>query len=124
MNIAITFSPMLGQIFDHDFPLTLLESLVKFFSASFAFLFLAGCIGGLIFLIHFLFTLPMRRAERARLFLDLLESALQRGQSLEAMILSIAQSRDRTLGVSRRTVSRLWLKTCGCAASTVLIASS
>ena len=99
MNIAITFSPMLGQIFDHDFPLTFLEALVKFFSASFAFLFLAGCIGGLIFLIHFLFTLPMRRAERARLFLDLLESALKRGQSLEAMILSIAQSRDRTLGV-------------------------
>jgi type II secretory pathway component PulF len=99
MNIAITFSPMLGQIFDRDFPLTFLEALVKFFSASFAFLFLAGSIGGLIFLIHFLFTLPMRRAERARLFLDLLESALQRGQSVEAMILSIAQSRDRTLGL-------------------------
>ena len=41
----------------------------------------------------------MRRAERARLFLDLLEGALKRGQSVEAMILSIAQSRDRTLGV-------------------------
>jgi type II secretory pathway component PulF len=52
-----------------------------------------------IFLLHFLFTLPMRRAERARLFLDLLESALKRGQSVEAMILSIAQSRDQTLGV-------------------------
>jgi len=53
----------------------------------------------LIFLIHFLFTLPMRRAERARLFLDLLEGALDRGQSVEAMILSLAQSRDRTVGV-------------------------
>jgi len=98
MNIEITFSPMLGQIFG-DFPPAFLDALVKFFSASFAFLLLAGSIGGLIFLIHFFLTLPMRRAERARLFLDLLESALNRGQSVEEMILSIAQSRDRTLGV-------------------------
>jgi type IV pilus assembly protein PilC len=98
MNIEITFSPMLGQIFG-DFPPAFLDALAKFFSASFAFLLLAGSIGGLIFLIHFFLTLPMRRAERARLFLDLLESALNRGQSVEEMILSIAQSRDRTLGV-------------------------
>jgi type II secretory pathway component PulF len=52
-----------------------------------------------IFLIHFLFTLPMRRAERARLFLDLLESALDRGHSVEEMILSLAQSRDQTVGI-------------------------
>ena len=54
---------------------------------------------GLISIIHFLFTLPLRRAECARLFLDLIEDALKRGQSVEEMILSIAQSRDRTLGV-------------------------
>ena len=89
---------MFGQIFD-DFPLAFLETLVKIFSASLAFLFLAGLVGGIIFLIHFFLTLPMRRMERARLFLDLLESALKRGQSVEEMILSIAQSRDRTLGV-------------------------
>ena len=29
-------------------------------------------IGGIPFLIHFLLTLPMRRAERARLFLELI----------------------------------------------------
>jgi len=52
-----------------------------------------------IFSIHFFFTLPMRRAERARLFLDLVEGAIERGQSIEEMILSIAQSRDRTVGV-------------------------
>jgi len=74
-------------------------ALAKFLAASISCLLLVGVIGGLIFLIHFLFTLPMRRMERARLFLDLLESALQRGQSVEAMILSIAQSRDQTLGV-------------------------
>lgn len=61
-------------------------------------LFLGGIIGS-IFLIHFLFTLPMRRAERARLFLELLEGALNRGQSVEEMILSLAQSRDRTVGI-------------------------
>jgi len=101
MNIAITFSPMLA---DAPIPpllvlLLLLVALAKFLAASISCLLLVGVIGGLIFLIHFLFTLPMRRAERARLFLDLLESALQRGQSVEAMILSIAQSRDQTLGV-------------------------
>ncbi len=54
---------------------------------------------GLITLVHFLFSLPLRRTERARLFLDLLEGALKRGQSVEEMILSVAQSRDRSLGV-------------------------
>ena len=54
---------------------------------------------GTFFLIHFLFSLPMRRAERARLFLDLLENALNRGQPVEEMILSLAQSHDRTVGV-------------------------
>ncbi len=58
-----------------------------------------GVIFGTVFLIHFFLTLPMRRAERARLFLDLLEGALNRGQSVEEMILSVAQSRDRTVGV-------------------------
>jgi type II secretory pathway component PulF len=77
----------------------LLAALAKFLAASISCLLLAGVVGGVIFLLHFLFTLPMRRAERARLFLDLLESALKRGQSVEAMILSIAQSRDQTLGV-------------------------
>ena len=101
MNIGITFSPMLA---DAPIPpllvlLLLLVALAKFLAASISCLLLGGVIGGVIFLIHFLFTLPMRRMERARLFLDLLESALKRGQSLEAMILSIAQIRDQTLGV-------------------------
>jgi len=51
------------------------------------------------FVIHFLFSLPMRRAERARLFLDLVEDALKRGQSIEQMVLSLAGQRDRTLGM-------------------------
>jgi len=56
---------------------------------------IVGCIG----LIHFFFTLPMRRMERARLFLDLLEDTLKGGQSVEEMILSIAQSRVQMVGV-------------------------
>jgi type II secretory pathway component PulF len=54
---------------------------------------------GLLYLVHFLFSLPLRRAERARMFLDLLEAALKRGQAAEAMVLSVAQSRDRTVGM-------------------------
>jgi hypothetical protein len=57
----------------------------------------------------------MRRAERARLFLDLLEGALQRGQSVEAMILSIAQSRDRTVGVRFHMLAATSKAVCGLA---------
>jgi len=52
-----------------------------------------------VFLVHFLFTAPMRRAERARLFLDLVDDAIKRGQSIEEMILSLVRNRDRTLGM-------------------------
>ena len=58
-----------------------------------------GGILGFTYAIHFLFSLPMRRAERARLFLDLVEDALKRGQSIEGMILSLAGNRERTVGV-------------------------
>jgi type II secretory pathway component PulF len=73
--------------------------LLKLLAATVSLLFLFGIPFGLIFLIHFLFSLPMRRAERARLFLDLVEGALERGQSKEEMILSVAQSHDQTVGV-------------------------
>ena len=99
MNVKIIPFPMFGQIFSDDLPLTFLAALVKFFSASVSFLLLAGLVGGAVYLIHFFFTLPMRRAERARLFLELLEGALKRGQSIEALILSVAGSRDLSVGV-------------------------
>jgi type II secretory pathway component PulF len=50
-------------------------------------------------LIHFLFSLPMRRRDRARFFLDLIETALNSGQSVEQAIVSAAESRDRVMGV-------------------------
>src|SRR3982751_5638783 len=54
---------------------------------------------GLCYLIYFLLTLPMRRAERARYFLDLLEFGLNRGQSPEAALIAASRSRDRAPGV-------------------------
>jgi type II secretory pathway component PulF len=102
MDSAITFSPVVGQIFGFDysdFCLSFFTALLRLImSASLLSVWLGGAFGSL-YLIHYLFSLPMRRAERARLFLDLLEGSLNRGQSVEEMILSIAQSRDRTVGV-------------------------
>jgi type II secretory pathway component PulF len=54
---------------------------------------------GFSLLLHFLLSMPMRRRDRARFFLDLLETALDRGQSVEHAILSAAESRDRVMGV-------------------------
>ena len=50
-------------------------------------------------LLHFLLSLPMQRRDRARFFLDLLETAIERGQPIEQAILSAAESRDRVMGV-------------------------
>jgi len=48
---------------------------------------------------NFFVSLPLRRQERARFFLDLLETALQRGGSMEETLISISESRDRAPGV-------------------------
>lgn len=44
-------------------------------------------------------SLPARRNERARLFLDLLETAVQTGQSPERAIVAISETRDRSVSV-------------------------
>ena len=99
ISSEMIFQPLLGQIFDPDFWLSSLVALFRLILAMLLLVVWIGSIFGSIVLIHFFLTLPMRRTERARLFLDLLEGALKRGQSVEEMVLSIAQSRDRTLGV-------------------------
>jgi type II secretory pathway component PulF len=48
--------------------------------------------------LYFLLSLPMRRQERARLFLDLLDHALANGRPLEEAIQSVGRCRDRALG--------------------------
>lgn len=53
---------------------------------------------GFVYAIDFLLTLPMRRAERARLFLDLLEIGFGKGQTPEETIESAAASHDLSTG--------------------------
>ena len=55
-------------------------------------------IGTILYGIYYLLTLPMRRNERARLFVDLLELGLKSGQSPERAIINAAGSRDYSLG--------------------------
>jgi type II secretory pathway component PulF len=68
-----------------------------------------GVSGGFLFLAHFLLTLPMRRAERARLFLDLIESAIKQGRPVEETLISVSQSRDMSMGV-RFHLLAAWLE--------------
>jgi type II secretory pathway component PulF len=56
-------------------------------------------LGGGLALMHFLLSQPMRRAERARSILDLIETALRRGEPVEQTLISIARSRDPSLGM-------------------------
>lgn len=59
----------------------------------------AFAFGGGMWLLHFLLSLPLRRAERARTLLDLIETAQHRGEPVEQTLISIANSRDQSLGV-------------------------
>src|SRR5712691_12774568 len=67
--------------------------------------FLAYVVAGLVpacaatYLIYFVATLPMRRNQRARSFLNLIELGLQSGRTPEAIIVDASSSRDRSLGV-------------------------
>jgi type II secretory pathway component PulF len=102
MNAHFEIMPLLGQLIDDDMYWNFFQNVFGFLVLLFQVFLVVLSVAvffGIIFLIHFLFSLPMRRAERSRLFLDLLESALKRGQSAEQMILSVTQSRDRTVGV-------------------------
>ena len=53
---------------------------------------------GLLYLGYFLFSLPLRRQERSRLLLDVIETGLERGESPERTVLSVAAQRERKLG--------------------------
>lgn len=53
---------------------------------------------GIVYLFYFLLTLPMRRNQRARLFLDLLELGLSEGHTPERAILDAATTRDPAPG--------------------------
>ena len=49
--------------------------------------------------LHLALSVPLRRRERGRLFIDLLETALAQGRPVEQTLVDIANSRDRTPGV-------------------------
>ena len=59
---------------------------------------LIGLFCGIFYTVYYLISLPLRRRERARFFLDLLGHGLDRGHSAQHTILSAAESGDRTLG--------------------------
>lgn len=56
-------------------------------------------LAGILSLFHFLLSSPLRRAERARTILDLIETALQHGEPVEQALISISQSREQSVGV-------------------------
>lgn len=56
-------------------------------------------VGAFIYAFYFLLTLPMRRNERARLFLDLLELGLKDGRTPELAVTEASTSRDKAMGV-------------------------
>jgi type II secretory pathway component PulF len=99
MNTHSIILPLLGMIRGPGFQLSPSEICLQLVISAISWILLVSVLFGFVSLIHFLFTLPMRRAERARLFLDLLEGAMDRGQAVEEMILSVAQSRDQTVGI-------------------------
>ncbi len=85
------------------------DSLVRLGVTSLLFAVCFALVGGVLFLAHFLLTLPMRRAERARLFLDVIETAVKSGQPIEEALISVSQSRDLSMGV-RFHVLAAWLE--------------
>lgn len=56
-------------------------------------------VGAMFYGLYYLVSLPMRRQERARLFLNLLEVGMNEGRSPEQTIVAVAGSGDRAIGV-------------------------
>jgi type II secretory pathway component PulF len=98
MTLTHTILPLLGFLFG-ELPDWVFDGLGRFLMMILSSGLWLAIIIAEFYLVHFLFSLPLRRTERARLFLDLLNDALQRGQPVEEMILSVARSGDLTVGV-------------------------
>jgi len=58
-----------------------------------------GPLIGSLWIGYELFTLRLRRQERAHIFLDILETTLDKGLSLEETIISISEKREASLGI-------------------------
>src|SRR5262245_26477528 len=59
-------------------------------------------------------SLPLRRQERARLFLDVIESALAQGEQIENHITSLARTRDRSPGIQFHLLAAHLETGCSC----------
>ncbi len=92
----------LAQLFPSD-PLSAVLGAALFF-AIYVILVLAPVCAAL-YLAYFLLTLPLRRNERARLLVDLLELGLKQGRTPEAALLGAASSGDPALGARFRRLS-------------------
>lgn len=55
--------------------------------------------------VYLLFSLPLRRRERARLFLDVVEFTVKQGRPLEESIIALSKTRERTLGIHLQTMA-------------------
>jgi len=85
----------MGNYFDSDPAIVALQVALALFSLIVG----LAIEWGIVYTLYFLITLPMRRNERARLFLDLLDLGLKDGQTPENAILNAASSNDASLGV-------------------------
>lgn len=65
--------------------------------------------GGTLCVFYSLLSWPMRQANRARLFLDLLDYSNRQGRPIEETLIAIAQSRDMSLGI-RFHLLAAWLE--------------
>ncbi len=79
----------------------------KFIESSVLWLLLALLILGLAFLVFYVISLPLRRQERDRFLLDVIESALAQGEQVERYIISLAQTRDRSPGIQFHLLAAL-----------------
>jgi len=52
-----------------------------------------------LWVVYYLLSLPLRRQERGRFFVDLVDGALARGNSVEQEIVEVSATRDRSMGV-------------------------
>ena len=68
-----------------------------------------AAVGGFVGAVYVILASHMRRAERARTFLDVLDATLKEGRPTEESLLSIAASRDLSMGV-RFYILTEWLK--------------
>lgn len=94
---------------DYNPIVNLILGILQFLGVLLGIAFSLAITGGILYLIHFFLTLPARRAERARLFLDLLESTIRQGRPLEESLISLSKTRDDSMGLKFHALAA-WLE--------------